>query len=280
MEKQLNAAIKNTGLVLVGALLGYVITTFVLNTSCPTPTNLRVVKKDYTSIDIAWDGLNDASFYTVVVRDSILPDSVISLTSVEGTSTRIKNLTPGKPYLIDVYSVCQLKIGANKTASADISALPAHTNATTDFVIISEIPPTILNCNFNNCTPVSVNNNQFAWDGTATNFKIQIRKGSATGAIMATNYLIRDKDSSNRPRVNYFRTGPCSDVAIIPVPAVACVPAIPATLCGSFVDGTTTVNYQIFFSNNTTSVLLLPAGYVVEVSSCGTASVSKGDGTK
>lgn len=274
MEKQLNAALKNTGLVLVGTLLGYVITTFVLNPTCPKPTNLRVVKKDFTSIDIAWDGLSDAGFYTVVVRDSIQPDSVLSLISVEGTSTSIKNLKPGKPYLIDVYTVCQLQVDKNMTANANISVLPATINTITDFVIISEIPPTVTDCNFVTCnTNVNVTNNQFAWGTAPANFKVELRKGSATGPIMATNYLMKGLDSSGRPRIGFFLTGPCTSTPIVPTPAGPCVPAVPATLCGSFADGTATINYQLFFSKDHCTVQGLPTDYVLVVKQCGTASL-------
>lgn len=280
MEKQLNAALKNTGLVLVGTLLGYVITTFVLNPTCPKPTNLRVVKKDFTSIDIAWDGLSDAGFYTVVVRDSIQPDSVLSLISVEGTNTSIKNLKPGKPYLIDVYTVCQVQIGQNKTASADISTLPTTINATTDFVIIYEIPPTLQGCNFNNCnTAVNVINNRFAWGTPPANYKIEIRKGSASGPVMVTNYITKDVDTNGRPRIGFFRTGPCTSTPIVPAPAGLCAPVVPATLCGSFADGIATINYQLFFSRDHCDVLALPTGYMVVVKQCGTVSVAKPDGT-
>ncbi|MFZ4474423.1 MAG: fibronectin type III domain-containing protein [Saprospiraceae bacterium] len=274
MEKQLNAMLKTGGLVLGGALLGYVLTTFVLNPTCPKPTNLRVVKKDFTSIDIAWDGLSDASFYTVVVRDSIQPESVLSLISVEGTSTSIKNLVPGKPYLIDVYTVCQVQIGQNKNASADISTLPTTINASTDFIIISEIPPTLQGCNFNTCnTNVNVTNNQFAWGTAPANFKIEIRKGSATGPVMVTNYVTKDNDPLGRPRIGYFRTGPCTSAPIVPTPAGLCSPVVPATLCGSFADGTATINYQLFFSQDHCTVQGLPTGYVLVVKQCGTASL-------
>jgi hypothetical protein len=283
MEKQSNALLKTGGVLLAGIVIGYLLTTFVFNSSCPKAQNLRLAQKDISTLTVSWDApTSGALYYTVVVRDSLFPDSIYSLDAVNGNTATLKNLKPGTKYFVDVYTVCQLTYNADKTVKADISVSPITISATTDYIIISEIIPTLKNCPFNECNnDVPLTNNQFNWAPGETFYKVEIRNGP-TGPVLATNYLNKLVSPTGVLTVKYAVNGPCNDAPISPEPAKRCTP-FSANLCGSFMDTSGAaplkVEYTIGISNAGCQVNLPSPAYVVKVSACGIGSVERPSGS-
>ncbi|MEI6411257.1 MAG: fibronectin type III domain-containing protein [Bacteroidota bacterium] len=277
MEKQSNALLKSGGFLLAGIVIGYLLTTFVFNSSCPKARNLRLAQKDISTLTVSWDApTSGALYYTVVVRDSLLPDSIYSLEAVNGNTATLKNLKPGTKYFVDVYTVCQLTYNADKTVKADISVAPITISATTDYIIIAEVIPTLKNCPFGECnTQVPAPGNSFNWSTGEVFYKIEIQN-SSTGAIVATNYLDKFNATSGALSIKYAKKGPCSDTPISPMPAEPCTPFF-SNLCGSFTDGSVTINYRINLSNAGCQVQV-QSPYTIRVTSCGTSTVNRPSG--
>jgi hypothetical protein len=152
-------------------LLKTVKTTGCATSTCPKPTNLKVIP-DSTSVNLAWTGPSDATYF---VECTTAPVTAIStwkaLTAISNPMT-IKSLAKCKEYVFRVRTIC----GSNS-----LSDWTLITAKTTGCVILTPCPkPYLLES-----TPIT-GGVSLSWVGTGTEYEVRYSKKTA-GTVLWIN---------------------------------------------------------------------------------------------